>query len=329
MISCRKEIRAGLLFSIVLLVIISCSKDKRPASPKPLIPPVQDEIIRIPVVVHVIYSEEQLNISDDKIRSQIKVLNEDFRKRNPDQTKVPTEYKDRVGDAGIEFELASIDPHGNSTNGITRTRSEIMGWHGRVTAFTDSLDKLPLYLTNKGGHDAWPRDKYLNIWIADLSDRNGNVILAGYAQLPGAPAAADGVVIDPRCFGTLAPLTSRQSLGRTATHEIGHWLSLYHIFANPSDDVDDTPRGCSPNLSSLSTKTIIGCLNELSPPSVSSEPFADCGPSPMTMNFMDYVSDQNMYMFTNGQVKRMRAMFEKGGAREALFKNNVRLIAHK
>ncbi|MFD0750104.1 zinc metalloprotease [Mucilaginibacter calamicampi] len=309
--------------TFLILIVVSCSKGEHSPAPDPV---AEEEIIKIPVVVHVIYSEDQFNISDDKIRSQIKVLNEDFRMRNPDHLRVPDEYKSVAADVGIDFQLASIDPEGNPTNGITRTRSILMGWHGRVTAQADTLEKLPLYHTNKGGHDAWPRDKYLNIWIADLSDRNGNVIIAGYSQFPGAPAAADGVVIDPRCFGTLPPLTPQQSLGRTATHEIGHWLNLYHIYAQPSDDVDDTPPGCQPNLSRLSALSI-KCVTEGALPLKTNSPSsADCGPSPMTMNFMDYVSDENMYMFTRGQKERMRSLFKKSGAREALYRNNTLII---
>ncbi len=317
-----KLFRIAQILSIIILSVSSCKKSSPTIDPKPILPPINEEIIRIPVVVHVIYSDEELNISNEKIRSQIKILNEDFRKRNADHVNVPDQYKELVADIEIEFELATMDPDGNYTSGITRTFSHISGWDGRLLRERDTLERLPLYNTAKGGHDAWPRDKYLNIWIADLSNGMGFVILAGYAQFPGSPAAADGVVIDPRCFGNIAPLNKRQELGRTATHEIGHWLNLSHIYSVPSDDVEDTPPGCAPNLNSLPANVFLSCTNDRKFLNSGTDPSMNCGPSPMNMNFMDYVADQNMYMFTKGQKARMRAVFAPGGARELLYKNS-------
>jgi hypothetical protein len=318
-------LKNGVIFIFIIFTVASCKKGGTAGDPKPVLRPVDQEIIRIPVVVHVIYSDTRLNISDEKIHSQIKTLNEDFRKLNADHAKVPAQYRDLVADVGIEFMLASKDPNGNYTTGITRTFSQLTGWHGRILREQDTLERLPLYNTAKGGHDAWPRDKYLNIWIADLSDGAGFVILAGYAQFPGAPAGADGIVIDPRCFGNIAPLNPRQEFGRTATHEIGHWLNLSHIYSVPSDDVEDTPPGCAPNLNSVPASSLLNCTNDRIFMNSGTDPSMNCGPSPMNMNFMDYVADQNMYMFTIGQKARMRAVFSKGGARELLYKNSRNL----
>src|SRR5205085_7351896 len=137
--------------------------------------------------------------------------------------------------------------------------------------------------TANGGHDAWNRDQYLNIWVCDLSGK------IGYAQFPGGPAATDGVVIDYQAFGTLGTASIPFHLGRTATHEIGHWLNLRHIWgdANCGDDlVADTPTQQTDNG---------GCP---------SFPHVTCSNGPngdMFMNYMDYVNDNCMNMFTAGQ----------------------------
>lgn len=191
-------------------------------------------IVRIPVVVHVVWNKEDENISDAQIHSQIDVLNEDFRKLNPDVSQVPPIWKDITADLEIEFFLATKDPDGNPTTGITRTQTS-------VTSF-DTDDKVKSGAT--GGKDAWPADRYLNMWVCKLGGG-----LLGYAQFPGGPAETDGVVITYTGFGTIETARPPFDEGRTATHEIGHWLNLYHIwgdefsFEDPcsrSDEVDDT-----------------------------------------------------------------------------------------
>ncbi len=269
-----------------------------------------DEVITIPVVVHVVnYKPSPFTISDEKIQSQIDVLNLDFRKKNPDYTKTPDEFIDLVADVGLKFTLATIDPDGSPTNGIIRTESDITGWDGKTITDNTPVEDLKLYFTEKGGQDAWPRNKYLNIWIADLSDRNGNLGLAGYAQFPNADQRIDGVVIDPRVFGTLSPLESAHKFGRTATHEIGHWLNLLHIYGEDNscdigDLVDDTPNQESQYNGSPTY------------------PQNSCNSNDMFMNFMDYVNDESMYMFTIGQKIRMRALFNPNGLRRQLYLNN-------
>lgn len=284
------------------VLFVSCQSGKEVSDP--VVP--GEEIIRIPVVVHVVYDRDEFNISDEKIASQIAVLNQDFRKKNPDQTATPAEFAPLVADVGIEFELATIDPDGKPTRGITRTRSAVDGWDGKVLGVEKPVEDLKLYFTRQGGRDAWPADRYLNIWVAELSGRTGKPALAGYAQFPGGDARLDGVVIDPRVFGTQPPLMAEHHLGRTATHEIGHWLNLIHIFANSghcqSDDlVDDTP--------------VASAAYKGKP----SYPQHSCGQSNMFMNFMDHVDDDAMYMFTLGQKARMRAVLSPGGKRAALY----------
>lgn len=287
-----------------VLIFAGCSEDD-------VIPPrVSDaEVIYIPVVVHVVYSNPVYNISDEKIKSQIQVLNEDFNLRNGDRHLIPPEFKSLAANIGIEFRLATVDPTGKPTNGVTRTSSQVSGWDGVLHPDT-SIEELRLYFTALGGQDAWPTDRYLNIWVSELSNRFDELGMAGYAHLPGkTDPRIDGVVIDPRAFGTIEPLALGHRGGRTATHEVGHWLNLKHIFGVDSncaslDEVADTPAAAQAYQGTPSY------------------PQHSCGSSDMFMNFMDLVDDDAMHLFTLGQRERMRANFHLGGARRALYENN-------
>ncbi len=299
------------IFFILTIFLISCSKDNsvdEEIKPTPELVP-NDEIITIPIVVHVVnFAPSPFVISDEKIISQITVLNEDFRKKNSDYTKTPSEFMPFVADVGIEFKLATVDPEGNPTTGIIRNISDVTGFEGKTPVSDSPIKDLHLYHTAKGGQDAWPNDKYLNIWIADLSNRNGVLALNGYSTFPGDSAAIDGVVMDPRVFGTLDTPILKYNRGRTATHEIGHWLGLLHIFGKGNsceigDGIDDTPN----QYDSYAGKP--------------SHPQSSCGSNDMFMNFMDYVDDDSMCMFTTGQRNKMRSLFNKGGARRLLYEN--------
>ncbi|WP_162555603.1 zinc metalloprotease [Reichenbachiella versicolor] len=304
-------IRSEIAMLVLAILLSSCSKDTevKPTKIPAEIP--SNEIIRIPIVVHVVnYSPAPFEISDEKIKSQIEVLNQDYRRQNPDHTNAPSEFIDLVADVGIEFHLAEKDPEGNLTSGIVRTSSEVTGWDGKTIADETSFEDLKLYNTNQGGQDAWPRDQYLNIWIADLSDRHGNLVLAGYAQFPDCDPRIDGVVIDPRAFGTLPPIAPNLNYGRTATHEIGHWLSLLHIYGKDGDCeegdmVDDTPVQLSQYTGNPTY------------------PQSSCGSNDMFMNFMDRVYDESMIMFTKGQRERIRSIFNDGGSRRQLYLNTL------
>jgi len=135
-------------------------------------------VIKIPVVVHVVWNKEEQNISDAQIRSQIDVLNRDFRKANPDITKVPPPWTDLAADSRIEFYLAEKDPNGNPTTGINRTHTTKTEF--RRTEFTSNGLIQPVKSKATGGADPWPADRYLNIWVCQLGGG-----LLGYAQFPG------------------------------------------------------------------------------------------------------------------------------------------------
>jgi Pregnancy-associated plasma protein-A len=246
----------------------------------------------IPVVVHVVHRTATENISDAQIQSQIEVLNADYRATNPDRSSTPAVFAPLIGDARVTFKLADVDPDGNPTDGITRTSTS-------NSSFTSNTDNVKSAST--GGADAWPADRYLNIWTCgNLRSGTGQALL-GYAQFPGGPAATDGVVILHSAFGTTGTAAAPFNLGRTATHEIGHWLNLRHIWGDDGtgctgdDFVADTPNAGGPN---FGTPTF---------------PHVSCNNGPngdLFMNYMDYVDDVAMFLFTQGQVSRMQAALD-------------------
>jgi Pregnancy-associated plasma protein-A len=247
--------------------------------------------VTIECAVHIVYNEDSENISDAQIESQISVLNQDFRAQNMDKSKVPAVWEGLVVDTNIQFALASEDPAGNSTTGITRTTTD-----RRAFGVDDSVKSAAT-----GGVDPWPTDRYLNVWVCTL--RGG---LLGYAQFPGGPPETDGVVIRNTAFGTTGTATAPFNGGRTATHEVGHFLNLRHIWGDDflcaaSDLVADTPNAAGPNYGKPNF------------------PHVSCNNGPngdMYMNYMDYVDDDSMFMFTPQQVARMLATLE--GPRSAL-----------
>jgi hypothetical protein len=168
-------------------------------------------VTRIPVVVHVVWNTPAKNISDAQVASQIAVLNRDFRRTNPDFDTTPAAYLPLATDAAIEFYLTTSTPGGAPSNGIERRQTTVASF--------DSNDAVKS--TASGGMDAWPSANYLNLWVCQLGGD-----LFGYAQFPGGPAGTDGVVILQSAFGTNGTTAAPFNLGRTATHEIGHWFNL-------------------------------------------------------------------------------------------------------
>ena len=238
--------------------------------------------VTIPVVVHIVYRTADENISDGQVKSQIKALNRDYSASNSDKNDTPAVWQGLIGNARIKFALATKDPKGKTTKGITRTKTK------HDSFGTD--DKVKRVST--GGASAWPTSKYLNLWICSL----GNGLL-GYAQFPGGPAATDGVVILNTAFGTTGTAAAPFKLGRTAVHEVGHWLNLNHMWGDTSDcsgtdHVGDTPNAQLPNYGTPHFPHVT-CTN---------------GPNgDMFMNYMDYVDDKAMVMFSDGQIARMQA----------------------
>jgi len=192
-----------------------------------------------------------------------------------------------VADANVQFALAKKDPAGKTTSGIIRIKTT-------RTSFSDD-DSVKSQAT--GGANPWPSNRYLNIWVCTLAGG-----LLGYAQFPGGPAQTDGVVILNTAFGTNGTASPPFNLGRTATHEIGHWLNLHHIWGDSSihscsdsDFIADTPTQEGPNYGKPGFPHI----------SCSNGPNGD-----MFMNFMDYVDDDSMFMFTPQQIVRIQATLD-------------------
>ncbi len=253
--------------------------------------------VTIPVVFHVLYNNASQNISDAQCIGQLNQLNLDFARLNTDASNTPAPFAALCSNTDIQFCLAQRDPQGNPTTGILHIPTTVNGFNiGTAMKFTAS-----------GGSDAWPTGDYLNIWVCDLGGG-----LLGFAQFPGGAANTDGVVAGTPTIGSmLMPGTSAQyGLGRTVTHEVGHWLNLYHIWGDDggactgSDLVGDTPN---------SEDAYYGC-----PTYPLLDACATVAPGAMFMNYMDYVDDNCMNAFTDGQEARMQALFAAGGARASL-----------
>jgi hypothetical protein len=233
------------------------------------------KLVTIKTVVHVVYKTDVQNISAAQIASQIAALNKDFRATNPDRTSTPTPWKGLVTDCRVRFKLVKV----------TRTKTAKTGF-----GFDDAVKKAAT-----GGKAPFNPKTHLNIWVCVLTGG-----LLGYAQFPGGPPATDGVVINYRAFGTTGTAQAPFNRGRTATHEVGHYLNLRHIWGDTpdcsgSDMVPDTPNCAGPNFASPSWP-VVTCNN---------------GPNgDMFMNYMDYTDDAAMYMFTTQQVLRMRTALE-------------------
>jgi len=245
-------------------------------------------VYTIPVVVHVVYKNSMENIPDIQIQSQLDVLNLDFRKMNADAGEVPQLFAGLAADAEIEFCLATVDPEGNATTGITRTPTN-------VEAFTTN-DSIKKDIT--GGKSAWATDSYLNIWVGALTGTNSNNLL-GYATGPGVSAWRDGVVVRYDAFGTTVPENWPNNKGRTCTHEVGHYFDLNHIWGDGNcsvdDGISDTP---------LQESQYGGC------PTFGSPSTSSCNSQDMFMNYMDYTYDACMFMFTQEQVAVMRQIIQ-------------------
>ncbi|MFV8359979.1 zinc metalloprotease [Flavobacterium sp. LS1P3] len=234
--------------------------------------------VQIPVVVNVLYRTTAENISLAQIQSQIDVLNKDFNAANSDFNSVPALFSGVKANVGISFVLDQV----------IRKSTTKTSW-----GTTDAMKK-----TTSGGLAPTSPTTKLNLWICTIG---GGTL--GYAQFPGGSSSTDGVAIDSKYLGTTGTATYPYNLGRTATHEVGHWMNLRHIWGDAtcgSDLVSDTPTHNTANYG------------------VPAYPhYSTCSGTPveMTMNYMDYTDDRGMFMFSNGQKSRMAALFVSGGSR--------------
>ncbi|MBG6187577.1 zinc metalloprotease [Flavobacterium sp. CAN_S2] len=234
--------------------------------------------IQIPVVVNVLYRTTAENISLAQIQSQIDVLNKDFNATNSDFNQVPSLFSGVKANVGISFVLEAV--------------------YRKATTKTSWGTNDAMKITSQGGIAPTSPTTKMNLWACTI----GGGIL-GYAQFPGGSSSTDGVVIDSKYLGNTGTAVYPFNLGRTATHEVGHWMNLRHIWGDAtcgSDLVSDTPTHNAANSG------------------VPAYPhYSTCSGTPveMTMNYMDYTDDRGMYMFSNGQKSRMAAVFVSGGSR--------------
>ena len=275
------------------------------ASPSPRIfgdgiPPVDNgvqrdtlpnEVITIPVVIHLLYNTPFQNISNAQILSQIEALNNDFRMLNDDKANTPAFFASKAADTKIQFCLAKLDPSGKPTTGIIR----------KLTSKAYFTGNDGMKFSAAGGDDIWNPKQYLNIWVCNMFGRS-----LGYATMPGTPADKDGVVINYDVFGTTSDVAAPFNKGRTTTHEVAHWLGLKHIWGDEtcgSDDVDDTPSQRSYNFMCPVFPVVNDCSENAN--------------GDMFMNFMDLTDDVCMNMFTHGQKTKMRGLFAKNNYRNS------------
>ncbi len=254
-------------------------------------------LVTIPVVFHIIWNTPEQNISEAQIQSQLDVMNKDFARLNADTVNTPAPFKPLGANTQIQFCLAQRTPDNQPTNGITRTQTNVVSY-----ARTDTN----MYYTSLGGIDIWDRDRYMNCYVVNFT---GDIL--GFAQQPGGPPQQDGMVIGYKYFGTIGTATPPQDKGRTVTHEAGHWFNLDHIWGDEpacaqDDNVGDTPLQAGENG---------GCPNF---------PLTDActpnAPGVMFSNYMDYVDDACMNIFTLGQSTRMNAAIN--GPRASLLTSN-------
>ncbi len=272
-----------------------------------------NELYTIPVVVHVVHNIPAQDIPDSVIIDQIRILSEDYGRMNADTVNMRSDFDPVAGNPRIKFKLAEIDENGLSTNGITRTLTPNASFGSLAAALGDFSDLENVKSTANGGHDPWDPTRYLNIWVCNMSiSFGGNEITAllGYATppdgLPHWPAGStngltDGVVLQYQTVGSNNPNMldmgngPMQMMGRTASHEVGHYLGLRHIWGDgdctAQDGVDDTPNAtaqsdfdCNPT-----KNTCVDNILGVDLPD-------------MIENYMDYSAEDCQNSFTQGQV---------------------------
>ncbi|WP_312994782.1 zinc metalloprotease [Chryseobacterium flavum] len=246
-----------------------------------------DGTVEIPVVFNVVYNTSSENVSDTRLQSQIDVLNRDYGGTNADNSNTPSEFVPvKAGDTKIRFRLAKT----------VRKQSSITVWN-------PDENKMKSATT---GIAATSPDNYLNIWI--VNNMSGGTL--GYAYYPGTISASlDGVVIAAPYIGTGSGTSAPFNLGRTATHEVGHYLNLPHLWGSSNtgcqtDYSNDTPVSPGPNYGIPSYPLYRTC--------------SGVSRSQIFMNYMDYVDDKVMVMFTTNQKQRMQAVVSASGPRSGL-----------
>ena len=255
-----------------------------------------DEIYTIPVVVHVIHNGEAYgsgtNITDEQIFSAIAALNEDFRRMTG------TNGFGNGVDVGIEFCLAARNPSGQPTNGIVRVNGSSVTNYSTMgieaSAGTGAIEESVKALST------WPRASYMNIWVVnEIENNDGGSGIQGYAYFP-VNSPIDGIVLLYNAFGTVGNLKSYTNMNRTLTHEVGHYLGLYHTFNSTSSCSGET--NCATQGDRVCDTPPTIQAGSCSAPA--------CGGTQQVANYMDYTSQTCQDMYTDGQKLRMRTALE-------------------
>lgn len=282
-----------------------------------------NETLRIPVVVHVVYDETrpEMNLADSVIHNQIKILNDDFNRTNADTTNMRSDFNIVTGEGlNIVFELAAFDPQGNPTTGITRTSTTTSSF----LDFTGMMDgggiAEKVKYTAEGGSDAWDQSRYMNIWVCNMALAIFGLetpMVLGYATPPadmpnwpeeGVGNMSDGVVVQYQFFGSNNPtvgIEDYEVLGRTVTHEVGHYLGLRHIWGDAENCIEDDGIEDTPNATENSQES--GCIHKNT---CDNDDIYGVDLPDMWENYMDYSDESCQNSFTNKQIALMRGVLE-------------------
>lgn len=240
-----------------------------------------DSTLVIPVVFHVMHEYGSENISKTRILNEVARMSEYFQKLNSDTTQIVPAFQGIIGNANIEFRLATKDPGGNCTDGINRIPTN-------ESQFGDFASKI----------NQWPADRYLNIWIAQVagSGSSGPGLVLAYATFPGTFYAFDGIMCraDAVYGGTFDD-------GWTLNHEVGHYLGLLHTWGNGQVDTECGDDGISDTPSTAGSFSCDLTKDECNPGTVEN-----------VQNFMDYAACGLPQMFTTEQASYMREQLLTG-----------------
>lgn len=248
-----------IVFSVILFLDIKASV------------PDTNQVLYIPMVIHVVYQNESENISEEQIFSQVEALNRDINLQN-DTTQIVSSFRSVAANCQLVFYVTNMDTLGDTTLGITRTLTTVNKFSG-TTIFSEA----------SGGVSPWDTANYLNVWVCDLTD--AIVGLESNANL--------GVVVDYRAFGTTGDLLAEYNMGHTLTHEVGHYLGLLHTWSLGSDSCTNTD-----GISDTPDQSVLSACN------VAQE---SCGTLDMVQNFMNSSTDDCLLFFTEGQKSVMRS----------------------
>lgn len=243
--------------------------------------------VTVPVVMHIIHTGGADNITDDQVYDALRIINEDFSKRNPDTLNVIAAFRPRYANVGFRFRLARLDPNGNCTTGITRTYS---------TDTNIGDDRVKALIT-------WDQSRYLNIWITTNANGAG-----GYAYLPCSGGAGDGIVIRSAQFGSIGQSSSSNFSKRSLTHEIGHFFGLPHTWGGTN--TPGLASNCGIDDGVTDTPNTIGILGGCD---LTFSPCSDAGGRPILANVQNYMDYSGCTcMFTTGQRTVMRSSLQLG-----------------